>query len=81
MHLPELIIGIPGETGNNIIFLHDGCPAHHSLNVRQFLHENYRRWIDTGTIAWPAPIPHLFPLDYYVWGTFEKFGIQNTNNL
>lgn len=68
--LPQLLADIPEETRNNIMFQHDGCPAHYRISVRQWLDETYpNRWVGRGgPVPWPARSPDLTPLDFYVWG-------------
>nr|XP_022908494.1 uncharacterized protein LOC111419849 [Onthophagus taurus] len=51
-------------------FMHDGCPAHFSRNVRDFLDNAFRqKWIGRGgPIPWPPRSPDLNPLDFFLWG-------------
>lgn len=53
-----------------IWFQQDGAPAHFSVEVRQFLDEEFpNRWIGRrGEIEWPARSPDLTPLDFFLWG-------------
>lgn len=69
-HLSPLLEDVPLATRRNMIYQHDGCPAHFRLTVREFLDDNFRnRWIGRGgPIAWPARCPDLTPLDFYLWG-------------
>lgn len=65
-----LMEDVPIETRRNMIFQHDGCPAHFRLGVRQWLDQTYpHRWIGRGgPIPWPARCPDLTPCDFYLWG-------------
>lgn len=51
-------------------YMHDGAPAHYSVEIRTFLDEHYNgRWIGRrGPISWPPRSPDLNPLDFYLWG-------------
>lgn len=67
--LPEL--NRLGYDPKTIVYQHDGAPAHYSLEVRQFLSENFDVWIGRGVggfLPWPARSPDLTPLDFFLWG-------------
>lgn len=66
----ELDEHIPLALRRNMWFMHDGAPAHFSVQVRQYLNEAYgTRWIGRGgPCVWPARSPDLNPLDFYLWG-------------
>jgi len=51
----------------NIIFQHDGAPAHNSHIVRDYLNAQLQnRWLGTyGPIEWPPRSPDLTPLDFF----------------
>lgn len=68
--LPNLLDGINLNVRRNLWFLHDGCPAHFSRDVREFLKNQYgEHWIGRGgPVAWPARSPDLNPCDFCVWG-------------
>jgi hypothetical protein len=53
-----------------IIFQHDGAPAHSAANVREFLNETFPdSWIGQhGPFSWPARSPDLTPLDFFFMG-------------
>ena len=65
--LPILLEEVPLEIRRQLLFQHDGCPAHFAVNVRQFLDANYpSRWIGRGSIfPWPARSPDLICMDIY----------------
>lgn len=67
--LPQLVEEVFQEDAA-IIFQHDGCPAHYSLAVREYLNNTFpNSWIGRGgPIPWPPRSPDLTPLDFYVWG-------------
>jgi len=47
--LPALLEDIPLQERTEIIFQHDGAPAHFSRQVREFLNAHYPdRWMDQG---------------------------------
>lgn len=74
--LPALI-----DKGYNIadvIFQHDGAPAHNEVTVRGFLDQNFPKWIgrNSGFMLWPARSPDLTPLDYFLWGTVKDLVYQ-----
>lgn len=54
--------------------MHDGAPAHYTLDVRHYLDDTYgNRWIGRGgPVQWPARSPDLNPIDYYVWGHLKS---------
>jgi transposase len=53
-----------------IIFQHDGAPAHSAANVREFLNDTFPdSWIGQhGPFSWTARSPDLTPLDFFLWG-------------
>lgn len=74
--LPGLLdaLDLPAHFRDNIIFMHDGAPAHFALNVRGFLNVNYpNKWIGRGgPLRWPARSPDMNPLDYFLWGHIKQ---------
>lgn len=74
--IPGLLdgLGLDLEIRNNIIYMHDGAPAHWDRNVRNHLDQTYpNRWIGRGgPMAWPARSPDLNPLDYFMWGYIKQ---------
>lgn len=72
-NLPLLLEDVPWLTRRNMYFQLDGAPAHYALSVRQYLNENYRRWIGRGgPVARPPRSPDLTPLNYYYWGYMKQ---------
>lgn len=70
-HLDRL--NLPDNIRNNIIYMHDGAPAHDAIIVRDFLNQNYHEWMCTnGPIRWPARSPDLNPLDFFLWGYIKN---------
>jgi hypothetical protein len=51
---------------------------HFSLQVSQYLNWHYgSHWIDHGhPHAWPPHLPHLTPLDFYLWGYLKDLVYQ-----
>ncbi|CAK1580733.1 unnamed protein product [Parnassius mnemosyne] len=55
-------------------FQHDGAPPHFVRFVRERLNELFDdRWIGRlGPHAWPPRSPDLTPLDFFLWGMYER---------
>lgn len=72
--MPALLENVPLRVRAEIIFQHDGAPAHFSRQVREFLNAHYPgRWIGRGgPIIWPARSPDFDVLDYFVWGYIKN---------
>lgn len=72
--LPGLLDEIPLLSRLNLIFMHDGAPAHFSRVARRHLNRVFRgRWIGrSGPISWPPRSPDLNPMDYFVWGHIKN---------
>eukprot|EP00102_Acyrthosiphon_pisum_P006741 XP_003240351.1 PREDICTED: uncharacterized protein LOC100573963 [Acyrthosiphon pisum] len=68
--LPMMLDDIPLALRGNIIFQHDGAPAHNAHIVRDYLNAQFQnRWLGTyGPIEWPPRSPDLTPLDFFLWG-------------
>lgn len=66
--LPALLEDVPLHVRAEIIFQHDGAPAHFSRQVRDFLDAHYpERWMGRGgPIIWPARSPDLNVLDFFM---------------
>lgn len=85
--VPSLLDDVPLATRPNIYLQQDGCPAHNSGVVRDFLDEKFPgRWIGTyGPVKWPARSPDLSILDFFVWGFLKnkiyKRRYNNQNEL
>lgn len=66
-------------------FQHDGCPAHNSIQVTNYLNEIFpNRWIgNNGPIKWPPRSPDLAPNDFFYWGYLknEIYGFNRPQNL
>lgn len=73
--LPDLLEDLPLQLRRDMWFMHDGAPPHFSLNVRNYLHRQYRnRWIGRGNdapVKWPPRSPDMTPLDYFLWGSLK----------
>lgn len=72
--LEQVIDDMPLNIRPNMLFMHDGAPAHFARSVREWLEENFpNRWIGRGgPISWPARSPDLNPLDFFVWGFIKQ---------
>ncbi|XP_070526515.1 uncharacterized protein [Cardiocondyla obscurior] len=68
--LYALLEDVPLQIRRNMIFQHDGAPAHSSAIVREELNERFPdKWIGRGgPIAWPPRSPDLTVLDFFLWG-------------
>jgi Helix-turn-helix domain (DUF4817) len=69
-HLPNLLRQVPHETQQEMWFLHDGAPVHHTCPIITFLNARYPDcWIGRGgPVAWPARSPDLTKMDFSIWG-------------
>lgn len=76
--LPLLLEDVSLETRLNMFFQHDGCPAHFSINVREYLNLRYPgKWIGRGSVfPWPPRSPDLTCLDFYLWGRLKDLVFQ-----
>ena len=68
--LDDLLENVALAARRQIVFQHDGAPAHNSRIVREFLDETFP---DScigrgGTVRWPPRSPNLTPLDFFLWG-------------
>lgn len=72
--LEQVIDEMPLNIRRNMIYMHDGAPAHFARNVRNWLDQHFpNRWIGRGgPILWPARSPDLNPLDFFVWGFIKE---------
>lgn len=72
--LPILLEDVPLDVRQRMWFLHDGCPAHFSLQVRNHLNHVFgNKWIGRGgPVAWPPRSPDLTPLDFFLWGYMKS---------
>lgn len=72
--LPTLLDDVPLAVRARMWFQHDGCPAHRSRCVTQYLHSQFpERWIgQQGVVSWPPRSPDLTPLDYFLWGYLKN---------
>lgn len=51
-----------------IVYQHDGAPAHKHRDVVDWLDDNIPQWIGiNGTVLWPPRSPDLTPLDFTIW--------------
>jgi len=68
--IPAIRENIPEHHFNTVWFQQDGCPAHNTREVREFLHQNFgdRVISNSGPVLWPARSPDITPLDFYLWG-------------
>ncbi|CAF3839089.1 unnamed protein product [Rotaria sp. Silwood1] len=57
-----------------IVYMHDGAPAHYAQSVRHFLDKTFPdRWIGRrGWIDWPPRSPDLTPTDFFLWALIKE---------
>ncbi len=57
-----------------VIYMHDGAPAHYARSVRHFLDKTFPdSWIGRrGWIDWPPRSPDLTPTDFFLWGVLKE---------
>ena len=72
--LPSFMEDVPLIDRRDMIFQHDGAPAHFARQVKDWLDDNYSgRWVGrNGLIRWPPRSPDLTPLDFYLWGRLKS---------
>lgn len=66
--LPEL--DRLGFNPHEICYLHDGAPAHYTIDVREFLNEHFQSWIGRGAgplIDWAPRSPDFNKCDIFLW--------------
>jgi hypothetical protein len=80
--LPGLLEEIPLEIRRAMWFMHDGAPAHFTLNVRHFLNVSYGpQWIGRGgPTAWPPRSPDLNSCNFYLWGYMKSMVYRTAVN-
>ncbi|KAJ8947676.1 hypothetical protein NQ318_009560 [Aromia moschata] len=73
-NFPVLLENVPIQLRANICFQHDGAPPHKTRIVQQYLNETYgENWIGINRpTPWAPKSPDLTPLDFFLWGNFEK---------
>jgi len=78
-YLLEFLDNLPLEMRRNIFWQQDGCPAHSTLLVRQWLSDQFgERWMGRfGPVNFPARSPDLTPLDFFFVGCFKAKSLRN----
>lgn len=73
------ILGARGWDPENMVYQHDGAPAHTANVSVAALNATFGSFIGRGGfLNWPARSPDLNPLDYFFWG-FMKSIIYDQN--
>ena len=69
-NVEEVFDDMPLQHRRNAYFIHDGAPAHFSIQVREYLNARFgNNWIGRGgPVLWPPRSPDLNPLDFCIWG-------------
>lgn len=82
--VPEIRNAV-GDRFGDIWFQQDGCPAHNSVLVQEYLNNTFPNRLITGrgTILWPARSPDLSPNDFFLWGYVKSkiYGFDRANTL
>ncbi|XP_071054939.1 histone-lysine N-methyltransferase SETMAR-like [Onthophagus taurus] len=73
----------------SIWFQQDGCPAHNSRQVKEYLNAQFPNRVISinlaGTLTWPPRSPDLAPNDFFLWGYLKSkiygFDEERTTNL
>lgn len=73
-HIIPSLQQIQDITLQDLWYQQDGCPAHNTLVVREYLQTIFRnRIIGThGDIQWPPRSPDLSPQDFFLWGYMKS---------
>jgi hypothetical protein len=73
--LPHLLEEVPLRVRLSMWYMHDGAPAHFSIQVGNHLNNTYPgKWIGCGSpMAWLAWSPDLSPLDFFVMKLEKMF--------
>ena len=71
--LPTFLDAVPLEIRQVMWLQHDRAPTNFDRNVRNHLNVTYPDlWIGRGgPVPWPARLPDLTPLDYFLWGSMK----------
>lgn len=72
--VPAIREVVPENNFHNIWFQQDGCPAHNTREVRDFLSNVFGNNVisNSGSVPWPARSPDITPLDFYLWGFIKN---------
>ena len=71
----DMLDNLPLSYVRDIWLQLDGCPAHYSRIVRQWLDRNFpNKWIGrAGSVAWPPRSPDLTSMDFFLWGYLKNY--------
>lgn len=77
-HVEPALAEVVGEN-QEIWFQMDGCPAHNSLVVREYLNNAFNGQVigPNSRINWPARSPDLSPNDFFLWGHLDSVLYKN----
>jgi hypothetical protein len=77
--LPVLFDDVPLVVRCDMWFQHNGTPAHFSAQTQQHLNTQFPdRWLGYGgPVSWPARLPDLNPLDFFLWGHLKEIDSRN----
>jgi hypothetical protein len=78
--LPQLLEEVSLRLHQSMWYMHDGAPAHFSIQVRNHLNDAYPgRWKGRGSpVAWPARSSDRNPSDFFVWGHLKTLVYETT---
>lgn len=77
--LAERLDDLPINYLANCYFQHDGCPAHCTRIVVEWLNQQFgQNWIGrNGPVLWPPRSPDLTLADFYLWGRLKQIVYAN----
>ena len=82
-HVLEQLVLLEAQAmyGNDdYVFQQDSAPAHKATVVQMWCETNFPDFISSS--EWPASLPDLNPLDYFVWGyMLQQLGNKKIYNL
>lgn len=72
--LDQVLDDLPLAVLADMVFMHDGAPAHYAIDVQNWLNRFFPgRWIGRGgPIFWPPRSPDMNILDFFVWGYIKE---------
>lgn len=76
--LQRFIDELPLNIRQSHFFQHDGCPAHSTQMITDWLNNQFgERWFGRMSVtSWPARSPDLTIMDFFVWGRVKQIVYQ-----
>lgn len=70
---PRILHEVERARRQRIVYQEDGAVGYYSLDVQNWLNENYQTWIGQGgPESLPARSLDLIPMDFFVWGLMNQ---------